>query len=134
MEPWPQPQATKINQCRVGIESAAPVPAASRSPPEPARESPASGKAAGIPSAVSSAASRTPYRVPLLRDWCSCALEFFFQQLLLVQIGVVSRAFQQLIVGAMLDNFPVLQHHDLILIPHRPHPLRAQNCCPSVHH
>src|SRR5215831_7389226 len=113
---------------------AAPTPAASPQPPAPARIPPAICTAPCTAAAASSGASRTPCPTPLLRGYCSCSFELFFQQLLLVQVRVISLARQQLFMRAALDQFAVLQYNDLIRFTHSRSAMRDQNRGPPAHH
>src|SRR5271166_5854713 len=112
------PPAPDSCQSPAGTESAAPVPAASQSPPAPRRKTPATGTAACTPTGAASAASRMPCLTPLLREYCSCPFELFFQQLFLVQIRVIPAAFQQFLMRSRFDNRAVFHHHNLVRIPH----------------
>src|SRR5208283_3972332 len=128
------PPAPDSCQSPAGTESAAPVPAASQSPPAPRRKTPATGTAACTPTAAASAASRMPCLTPLLREYCSCPFELFFQQLFLIQIRVIPAPRQQLLVRPALHQFAAFQHHDLVRIAHRGRPVRNQDRRPPVHH
>ena len=55
----------------------------------------------------------------LLREYCSCAFEFFFQQLFLIQIGVIAAARQKFIVRSAFGDAAIAQNDNLIGIAHR---------------
>src|ERR1700722_5880552 len=74
--------------------------------------------AADTASAAASAARRKLCRVSLPRGCCSCPFEFFFQQLFLIEVGVVAAASEEFIVWAALGDAAIAQHHDLIRVAH----------------
>src|SRR6266852_7678340 len=89
--------------------------------------------AACTASSGASGVRRRLYRVLLLRAGCSCAFELFFQQLLLVQIGVIAAASEEFVVRAALDDAAVAKDDDLVGVPHGGGAMRDQNGGAAVH-
>src|SRR5258708_10837106 len=80
-----------------------------------------------------SAARRRLYRVLPLRAGCSCAFQLFFQQLLLIQIRVISAASEEFVVRAALEDAAVAQDDDLVGVSHGGGAVRNQNGGAAVH-
>src|SRR5689334_1047173 len=89
--------------------------------------------ASSTASAAASAARRKLCRASLLREYCSCPFELFFQQLLLIQIGVVTVAREKFIVRAPLRDSAVAQYDDLVGVPDSRSAMRNQNGRASAH-
>src|ERR1700730_11214867 len=89
--------------------------------------------AACTPSSGASGANRRLYRVLLLRARCSCAFQLFFQQLLLVQIRVITAASEKFVVRAALDDAAVAQDDDLVGVAHGGGAVRNQNGGAALH-
>src|ERR1700676_2900382 len=81
-----------------------------------------------IPANVSSIASRMLFRVLLLRERYSCAFEFFFQQLFLIKVRIISATRQQIFMRAAFDDLSIAQNDNLVGLLHRGSAMRNQNC------
>src|SRR2546421_12499117 len=127
-------QARSMNRLHAGKTTAALTPAASRWQPYPSQGPHSNDTASCTRAAAASSASRTLCRVPLLRAYCSCPLEFFFQKLFLIQISVISAARKQFIMRSTFGDATVHQNNDLIRILHGRRPVRNQNGRAAVHH
>src|SRR6266852_84175 len=80
-----------------------------------------------------SGASRRLCRVLLLRARCSCAFQLFFQQLLLIQIGVIAAASEEFVVRAALDDAAFAEDDNLVGVLHGGSAVRNQNGGAAVH-
>src|ERR1700747_939489 len=80
-----------------------------------------------------SGANRRLCRVLLLRARCSCAFELFFQQLLLIQIRVITATSEEFVMRAALDDAAVAQDNDLVGVLHGGGAVRNQNGGAAVH-
>src|SRR5712671_465346 len=80
-----------------------------------------------------SGANRRLCLVLPLRAGCSCAFQLFFQQLLLIQVGVISAASEELVMRAALDDTAVAQNDDLVGVAHGRSAVRDQNGSAPVH-
>src|SRR5579859_5614499 len=81
--------------------------------------------------AVASSASRTLCLMPLLRANCSCVFELFLEQLLLVQVRVITASLEQFVVRASFDNAALAENHNLVGVLHGRSAVRNQNGCVS---
>src|SRR5260370_31486437 len=86
-----------------------------------------------IAEAAASSANHTLCRGPLLRAGCSCAFELFFQQLLLIQIRVITAASEQFVMRAALSDGAANQNNDLVGVPDRGGTVRDQNRRAAFH-
>src|SRR5205823_764489 len=59
--------------------------------------------------------------------------QFFLQQLLVVEIGVITVPRDQFIVGAELHNAAAVQNCNLVRIADRGHPVRNEDRAPASH-
>src|SRR5712692_8978528 len=89
--------------------------------------------AACTASGGASGANRRLCRVLLLRVLSSCAFELFFQQLLLIQIRVISAASEEFVVCAALKDAPIAEDDDLVGVSHGGGAVRNQNGGAPVH-
>src|SRR6202040_546050 len=69
----------------------------------------------------------------LLRAGCSYAFELFFQQLLLIQIRVITATSEEFVVRSALDDAAVAQDNDLVRVLHGGGAVRNQNGGAAVH-
>src|SRR5713226_2939940 len=89
--------------------------------------------AACTASGGASGANRRLCLVLPLRAGCSCAFQLFFQQLLLIQVRVITAASEQFIMRAALDYSTVAQDDDLVGVSHGGGAVRNQNGGAPVH-
>src|SRR5690348_18446650 len=90
--------------------------------------------AADTPAAAASIARRKSFPASLLRGARSFFGQLFFQQLLLIQLGVISAAPDQFLVRPSLDDFSVAQHYDLVRFADCRASVRNQNRGALAHH
>src|SRR5579863_10054153 len=84
-------------------------------------------KAADIASAAAAIVRRKLFRASLLRAYRSCALELFFQQLFLIEVGVITALPEEFIMRPALGDAPIAQDHDLVRVADRRSAVRDQN-------
>src|SRR5260370_2540438 len=89
--------------------------------------------AAYTASSGASGANRRLCLVLPLRAGCSCAFQLFFQQLLLIQVRVISAASEEFVMRAALADTALAQDDDLVGVAHGRSAVRDQNGSAPVH-